>query len=293
MKKEEEMFGQLLDWAKNNEEIRTIILTSSRANPNAFKDMFTDYDFELFVKDLRPFLISDKWLENFGTIIKRVPLKAVENECWITRLVLYEDGTKIDFQISTNESVNKLANKTQLPPEYDNGYKVLLDKDKLTKDIKPPTYTAFITKKPTEEEYSEIMNSFWGDTAYVANSLWRDELYFVKFMLDNIIRFNYLQKVIEWYLGVKYDWKINPNKCGRWFKRYLDKPTWEELEKTFVGANIEDNWNALYKIADLFSRLSKEVGENLGYTYPLEYENKIREYLLKVKNLDNNANTFE
>ncbi len=293
VKKEEEMFGQLLDWAKNNEEIRTIILTSSRANSNAIKDMFTDYDFELFVKDLRPFLNSDKWLEKFGTIIKRVPLKAVENENWITRLVLYEDGTKIDFQISTNESVNKLANETQLPPEYDNGYKVLLDKDNLTKDIKPPSYTAFITKKPTEEEYSEIMNSFWGDTAYVANSLWRDELYFVKFMLDNIIRFNYLQKVIEWYLGVKYDWKINPNKCGRWFKRYLDKPTWEELEKTFVGANIEDNWNALYKTADLFSRLSKEVGENLGYTYPLEYENKIREYLLRVRNLDNNANTFE
>jgi aminoglycoside 6-adenylyltransferase len=293
MKKEEEMFGQLLDWAKNNEEIRTIILTSSRANPNAFKDMFTDYDFELFVKDLRSFLNSDNWLGNFGTIIKRVPLKAVEKENWITRLVLYEDGTKIDFQISTNESVKKLANETHLPPEYDNGYKVLLDKDNLTKDIKPPSYTAFITKKPTEEEYYEIMNSFWGDTAYVANSLWRDELYFVKFMLDKIIRFNYLQKVIEWYLGVKYDWKINPNKCGRWFKRYLDKPTWEELEKTFVGSNIEDNWNALYKTADLFSRLSKEVAEDLGYTYPLEYENKIRGYLLRVRNLDSNANTFE
>ncbi|EIJ81952.1 aminoglycoside 6-adenylyltransferase [Bacillus methanolicus PB1] len=192
--KEKEILGQLIDWGKRNDEIRLIILTSSRTNPNAVTDVFTDYDVELFVKDLQPFLQSDKWMEEFGTIITCVPLKAVENNNWVTRLVLYEDGTKIDFQISTIESAKKLANQQQLPPEYDNGYLVLLDKDNLTINIKPPTYSAYFIKKPTEEEYIEIINDFWWDTTYVAKSLWRDELFFFKFMLDNVIRFYFFTK---------------------------------------------------------------------------------------------------
>ncbi|MFD2045426.1 aminoglycoside 6-adenylyltransferase [Ornithinibacillus salinisoli] len=128
MKKENKMFEELLSWARNNENIRSILLTSSRANPHAFTDLFTDYDFELFVTDLLPFLASDSWLDQFGIVIKRVPLKTTKNNNWITRLVLYEDGTKIDFQISTIASFKKITNTSELPPEYDNGYKVLLDK---------------------------------------------------------------------------------------------------------------------------------------------------------------------
>ncbi|KKI90169.1 hypothetical protein WQ54_23105 [Bacillus sp. SA1-12] len=292
VKKEEIMFRELTDWANSKEVIRTIILTSSRANPNAYKDVFTDFDIELFVSDLQPFLTSDRWLDNFGTMITTIPLRPVENDGWITRLVLFEDGTKIDFQIYTSESLKELSNNQQLPVKYDNGYKVLLDKDNLTKDIKSPSYTAFVTTKPTEEEFCELINDFWWDTTYVAKSLWRDELYFVKFMLDNVIRFNYLQKVIEWYIGVQNDWNVNPNKCGRWFKRYLDKETWQELESTYAGANIEDNWNALFRTADLFNRLSVKIGKDLGYDYPIELENKIREYLLKTRNLDKNATAF-
>jgi aminoglycoside 6-adenylyltransferase len=282
------MFCRLLEWGESNETIRTIILTSSRANQNAQKDIFSDYDVELFVQDLEPFLNSDNWIHTFGKMLSCFPLRAVENENWITRLVLYEDGTKIDFQISTNESVKKLVNASQLPPEYDNGYKVLLDKDNLTQNIKQPSFTAFITNKPSEDEYIELINEFWWDTTYVAKSLWRDELYYVKFMLDNIIRFNYLQTVIEWHLGVQYDWKLNPNKSGRRFKRYLDKQTWDEIERTFVGASIEDNWIALFMTADLFSRLCKEIGMNLGYIYPIEVEKNIREYLSKVRNFGRN-----
>ncbi|MBT2680103.1 aminoglycoside 6-adenylyltransferase [Bacillus sp. ISL-35] len=290
MKQEQEMVSLLLDWAQRNDHIRTVLLTSSRANPYAFTDLFTDYDFEIFVDDLDVFMSDDGWLDQFGVLIKKVVL---QDGNWRTRLVLYEDGTKIDFQISTNDFIKSLAELTELPAKYDNGYKVLLDKDGLTKGIPAPSYKAYFTRKPSEEIYTEIINSFWGDTAYVANSLWRDELYFAKYMLDNVIRFNYLQPAIEWYLGVKHDWSINPNKFGRWFKRYLDPGTWSELEGTYAGAGIEENWEALFRTADLFSRMAKEVGESLGYQYPMEYEQKMRAYLLKVRNLPAEAERFE
>jgi aminoglycoside 6-adenylyltransferase len=290
MKQEKEMLSLLVDWAQRNDYIRTVLMTSSRANPHAFTDLFTDYDFEIFVDDLEGFISDDGWLDHFGTLIKKVVL---QDGNWRTFLVLYEDGTKIDFQISTNDFIKSLAELKELPAKYDNGYKVLMDKDDYTKRIPAPSYKVYITKRPSEEIYAEIINSFWGDTAYVANSLWRDELYFAKFMLDNVIRFNYLQPAIEWYLGVKHDWSINPNKFGRWFKRYLDPETWSELEGTYAGAGIEENWAALFRTADLFSRLAQEVGESLGYQYPIEYERKMREYLLKVRYLPAEADRFE
>lgn len=289
MKQEQEMIGQLLDWARKNDNIRTVLITSSRANPHAFTDLFTDYDFEIFVNDLNAFTKDDGWLDQFGSLIKKVVL---EDGNWRTRLVLYEDGTKIDFQITTNDFVKHLAAMTVLPKKYDNGYKVLLDKDGITEGIQAPSYKAYITKKPSVEQFADIVNSFWGDTAYVANSLWRDELYFAKYMLDNVIRFHYLQPVIEWHLRVQHDWSVNPNKFGRWFKRYLDSETWAELEGTYAGARIEENWEALFRTADLFSRLAQEVGKGLGYEYPMEYEQKMRMYLLKVKKLPQDAKSF-
>ncbi len=289
MKQEQEMFSLLHDWAQRNDNIRTVLLTSSRANPHAFTDIFTDYDFEIFVEDLDAFISDDGWLDQFGSLIKKV---ALQDGNWRTRLVLYEDGTKIDFQISTSDHIQRLAELTELPTKYDNGFKVLLDKDGFAKKIPAPSYKAYITMKPSEEIYADIINSFWGDTAYVANSLWRDELYFAKYMLDNVIRFNYLQPAIEWYLGVKHDWGINPNKFGRWFKRYLDSETWAELEATYAGAGIEENWEALFRTADLFSRLAQKVGESLCYPYPMEYELKMRKYLLKVRNLPADAESF-
>jgi aminoglycoside 6-adenylyltransferase len=289
LKQEQVMVKQLLDWAKPNENIRTVLMTSSRANPYAFTDLFTDFDFEIFVDDLEAFSNDDAWLDQFGSLIKKVVL---QNGNWRTRLVLYEDGTKIDFQVTTNDFVKHLASMPELPDAYDNGYKVLLDKDGITKGISAPSYMAYITKKPSAERFADIINSFWGDTAYVANSLWRDELYYSKYMLDNVIRFQYLQPVIEWHLGVKHDWSINPNKFGRWFKRYLDSETWAELERTYAGAGIEENWEALFRTADFFSRLAQEVGKSLGYEYPMEYEQKMREYLLKVKKLPQDARSF-
>jgi len=289
MKLEQEMIGQLLDWARKNDNIRTVLMTSSRANPHAFTDLFTDYDFEIFVNDLNAFTEDDGWLDQFGSLIKKVVL---EDGNWRTRLVLYEDGTKIDFQITTNDFVKHLASLSELPEGYDNGYKVLLDKDGITNGIQAPSYKAYITKKPSAEQFADIVNSFWGDTAYVANSLWREELYFAKYMLDNIIHFHYLQPVIEWHLGVKHEWSVNPNKFGRWFKRYLDTETWAELEGTYAGAGIEENWEALFRTADLFSRLAQEVGKSLGYEYPMEYERKMKTYLLKVKKLAKDAKRF-
>lgn len=292
MRSNYDVINELVDWGEENEQIKAMILWGSLENPNAFTDIFSDVDVLLIVKDARDFCKDDTWRKIFGKIIAQWGEEGLWDGNCLTRRyfrgVVYEDGSKIDFGICDTNSFLRMDETS-----FDMGYKVLIDKDFLTRNIKQPTYSLFTTKQPTEVEYLSQINEFCWNLTYAGKSLWRDELCFFKFIVESDTRFLSLQKMIEWYIGVKNDWKVNPNKFGRWFKRYLDLETWNELESTFSGVNIEDNWNALFNMVWLFKRLAICVGNNLGFTYPCELIEGIEKYLIKVKNLDKNAVNFE
>ena len=45
VRNEETVLHELLTWGRKQENIRAIVMTSSRANPDAHPDIFSDYDF--------------------------------------------------------------------------------------------------------------------------------------------------------------------------------------------------------------------------------------------------------
>lgn len=253
-----------------------MILTSSRVALNSNVDVFSDYDVELYVDDLKQF-VTDDWLSFFGEIRLRWPLKPMLEHERITRLILFKNNVRIDFQITDSKSIDIL--------KYDSGYKVLLDKDNIAINIKTPTYSEFVIKKPREKEFVEVINDFFWDGTYIVKCLWRDELYFAKYMSDHVIHFDYFQRMIEWYIGMQHDWSVSTNKYGRRFKKYLDQTTWKELESTFAGANIEENWDAFFNMVTLFSRLAKELADKLDYKYPSEIEENAIEYYKNARKL--------
>ena len=273
------------DWAEDNENVRVAILTSTRANPNAPVDALSDYDIELYVEDLQPFLAGDGWLEVFGEVLVRQPYKPVtgdENDVW--RLVIFKDAPRIDFHIMLPEAIEKDIS-TYGGYTNDMGYTVLVDKDGLTRGAVPPTYTQYWTKQPTESEYEKLAHHFWWNITYVAKYLSRDELFFAKYMHDSSLHHHYLKTVIAWYLGMKNSWKSNPGAYGRWFKKQLEPHLWSEIEATFAGADLEENWKAMFKTAEIFGRLASEVGAHLGYAYPLELEHNVTQYLTEIREL--------
>lgn len=276
MQQEKEVIGKLQNWASENDSVRAAILTSSRVIPNSYTDIYSDYDVELYVKDIQQFM-NDEWLTFFGDIMIRWPLKPMStfDKDWITRLVLFENEVRIDFQITSKKSIDSSA--------YDSGYKVLVDKDGLTRNLNAATFSEHVVNKPTKEEYESLVNGFFWDATYVAKNLWRDELCYAKYMLDNIIRFEYLHKMIDWHIAMQHNWSISTNKYGRFFKHYLDSKTWTELEATFSDAGIETNWQAFFNMIDLFRKLAKSVAKYLGYEYPYEIDQKVTEYCKKVK----------
>jgi aminoglycoside 6-adenylyltransferase len=280
MLQKNKVIKNLTNWAMENNQVRAMILTSSRANPHCRTDSFSDYDIELYVTNIRQFK-NDKWLNNFGDVTIRWPRKpmATFDKEWITRLVLFDNEVRIDFQITSKKSINQSA--------YDDGYKVLVDKDKLTINLIESTFRRYQVKKPTKEEFDDLVNAFFWNATYVAKNLRRDELYYAKFMLDNILRFDDLQKMIEWNIAMQHDWSISTGKCGRLFKHYLSSKVWIELEATFSDAGIENNWRAFFKMIELFRALAQEVANNLGYEYPDTIDEKVTAYCKKVKMLKN------
>lgn len=125
LRTEEEVLTQFNKWAQSNDLIRAAVLTSLRVDPKGVTDFLSDYDIELYVSDLEPFRKDDEWLSVFGPIMVRWPLKprSTFDEKRLTRLVLFKDGVRIDFQIT---------DKTEIEPDaYDDGYRILLDKDDL------------------------------------------------------------------------------------------------------------------------------------------------------------------
>jgi len=282
------MAKEVTEWAKGIENVRGVLLTSTRANPNAMVDVLSDYDIELFVEDFQPFLDGDQWLEAFGDILVRDPYQPVLNKkgniLW--RLVMFKNAPRIDFAIQLVEEMENYVQEPTLDESLDIGYEILLDKDSKLEGLAPPTYTAYRTKRPTESEYNEIVNGFWWDITYVAKYLFRDQLFFAKRMLDDSLRHEYLTPTIAWHIGMKNNWTSNPGYSGKWFKKFLDPETWAEIEATFAGADLEENWKAMFKTAEMFGRLASGVGEHLGYDYPFELDQNVTEYLMKIKNLN-------
>jgi aminoglycoside 6-adenylyltransferase len=143
---EHDVVSSLAQWAEAKADIRAMLLTSSRANPQATVDEFSDYDIILAVTDFRRYLESDDWLEDFGRVltIYKDPIHAEFGLGRFIRVTHYEDGTKIDYTVYPVDLLTRIAKEPELPADLDVGYSVLVDMDKLTEQLKPPTHKAHI-----------------------------------------------------------------------------------------------------------------------------------------------------
>jgi aminoglycoside 6-adenylyltransferase len=274
---EREVLSQVCAWAEANDRVRAAVLTSSRVDAESETDFLSDYDIEVYARDIEPFLEGDQWLEAFGSVVVRWPLRprSTFDENWLTRLVLFDDGVRIDFQIT--------AERTIAPDAYDDGYRVLIDKDGLTHGLQEPTFTQYLVKKPSAEEYETLVREFWWDATYVPKYLWRDELPFAAQMLAEPLRNEFLRTIIEWFIGVQCDWSVNTGVGGRWFKRYLDERTWSEYTSTFAVGEIEAHWDAFFNMVVLFRRLATSIGESLGYAYPHRLDGEMSDYYARIR----------
>jgi aminoglycoside 6-adenylyltransferase len=278
-----DVISKLVQWAEQRESIRAMLLTSTRAIPAASVDVFSDYDVVLIVKNIRPFFEDRSWLADFGEVlvvycdpIYSDPDYGIEKFANVTQ---YADGLKIDFTLWPVELMRRIVQAPLLEAELDAGYLVLMDKDHLTDDLEPPTYKAYIPTPPTEQVYQKTIEDFLSDPPYVAKCLLRNELLPAKWCLDYDMKHIFLRSMLEWRMELDHGWSVPTGALGKGLKKRLPPEMWSELEGTYAGASIADNWEALFRTMALFREVAIEVGEGLGYVYPHDLDQRVTAYV--------------
>lgn len=94
-----------------------------------------------------------------------------------------------------------------------------------------------------------------------------------------------MRRMLEWRIEIDHNWSLRPGVYGRRFKQLLPANIWLDLERTYTGPEIEDNWNAFFSTIALFRRVAVEVGDALGYAYPHQLDKRMEAYLNAIRNL--------
>jgi aminoglycoside 6-adenylyltransferase len=286
MPREAAVLETLVAWGNARPSIRAMLLTSSLARPGGPVDLLSDYDVILAVTDPERFRRDEDWLSDYGRpLVRWGDESALYGLTTLFRGVIYEDYVKIDYTVWPDALLERIAVQTALPEELDEGYRVLLDKDGRTSGWKAPSHRAFIPARPTEAEYQALVEEFWWSATYVAKSLWREELVFARWILDQELRLGVMRRMLEWRMEIDHDWNVRPGVSGRGMKRRLPAGIWSELTSTYVGPELEENWGALFRVTALFRRVATEVGTALGYVYPQPLDDRVSVYLNAVRAL--------
>lgn len=281
---EAEVLGRLVSWGEAEPSIRALILTSSRARADASVDALSDYDLIVAVRDPVDFASSRGWASSYGR-----PLVGWGDESELHgvtthfRSVVYEDGVRVDYTVWPDALLERVAEAGALPECLDVGYRVLVDKDHRTASWKPPAQKAHIPAPPTRAEYEALLEEFWWDAIIAAKGLWRGDVVFAKFVLDYEAKFVALRRILEWRIELDHDWSLRPGAYGRGLERLLPADIWSELAHTYVGTELEANWDALFRTAALLRRVATEVGDALGYAYPKDVDEAVSARLREVR----------
>ncbi len=97
MRNEEEIITLILRVAEAIEQVRLVLLTGSKANPNAKKDNLQDFDIIYIVTQLDTFIVDHSWIDVFGErLIMQLPgemMVGERDQYAFHYLILFTDGT--------------------------------------------------------------------------------------------------------------------------------------------------------------------------------------------------------
>jgi aminoglycoside 6-adenylyltransferase len=283
---EKDVVDKLVAWGTAHPLIRAMILTSSRTRPEGPVDLLSDYDLILAVSDVGPFAFEDAWTYDYGSPMVRWGDQSVMHGLTTYfRGVVYQSYVKIDYSVWPLELLDRIASSASLPDQLDVGYRVLLDKDQRTAGWKPPSYQAHIPTRPTHAEYQALVEEFWWSTTYVAKSLWRDDLVFAKWVLDQDLKLETMRRMLEWRIEIDHNWSVKPGVHGRGLKQFLSPNIWSEFASTYVALDVEETWGALHRLMALFRQVGQDVGNSLSYTYPQQVDDLVSAYLEEIRKM--------
>ncbi len=275
-----EMLRLILSFAREDARVRAVWMNGSRANPNAPKDGWQDFDVVFAVREMPSFLREDGWLDFFGERVmmqsRRDQIDAYEGGApdfsgWFIYLMQFADGTRIDLSLIPAENAARevLSDKMCV---------ILLDKDGLLPEIPPATDADYCVSPPSALEFHCCVNEFrWICCGNLVKGIARGELAYSHEMLDRYLR-KELLKVLSWKAALLHG-PLNPGKYGKFLPRFLPAEDWTEFLTTYAGGDFDGVKRAVSAAWRLFSRISGEIAAACSFPLDRGEEERVRAYL--------------
>lgn len=277
----QDMLERIIDWAQKEALIQALILNGSLAGRGP-TDELSDYDIAVFTTDTEKYTSGDSWIDDIADVWVYEPCAMRKNNTeYQTRLIIYKGGVQVDFALYDMAYLEYLTQCAVLPVDFNLGYRVLLDKNNVTKDLKQATYVYPMVPKPSFETFDRLIKNFFFETFKGAKALCRNDLWHVK--LRDWTTKEYLLTMIEWHAKVHKEWNYDTNCAGKRMEDWVDPAIWERLQDVFAHFEADDSWKALMATVDFFRMVAAQTAERLGYQYPMSVDENITMFLHTIK----------
>jgi len=277
MRSSEEIKRLIIDVARKDDRIRTVLLNGSRANSKILPDRYQDFDIVYVVDDVESFISDKTWTNLFGDkLIWQLPDEMVVGQKVPEKgprslLMLFEDGNRIDLTLLSKKEIN-------MNHETDSLTIVWLDKDNLFPDIGLPNDSDYLVREPTEKEFLDTCNEFWWVCTYVAKGLVRNEIIYSKEILETVVRPMFMN-VIAWNIGIETNFSVAVGKGGKFMEKFLAPDLYKKILKTYSDHTLENNWKSLFLMMHEFGQLARTVAVSLKFNYVMTEEKNVTAYV--------------
>ncbi|PHN01515.1 aminoglycoside adenylyltransferase [Flavilitoribacter nigricans DSM 23189 = NBRC 102662] len=271
------MLDLILAVAMEMDAVRAVYLQGSRANPQAPRDEWQDYDIVYLVNELCTLIADHRWIDRFGErLILQMP-EAMEllppaNDGTFPFLMLFTDGNRIDLTLIP------LAVWEQRAP--DSLSVQLLDKDGRRPALPEPSEADYFPALPTPNHYRDCCNEFRWTLTYVVKGLGRNEIIYAKAIQERVVR-PMLEQMIVWEILRIHGERVNPGKHGKYFRQLLPAAHWEALLNTYTDSRKGAVWSAILTMSNLFEELAVGVADHFGFPYDSREAENIKSYLYR------------
>lgn len=237
----QEALSTVIDWARNDDNIRVVVLTGSAARGVRATDEWSDLDIEVYAADPSRLLEDASWYARFGKVLV---VEALSNPGWYpTRLLYLVDG-KIDFMIAPVSSLG--ADRYAAP------FRLLVDKDANGAGL--TVMSPSPEGPPDAAEVLRCVNWFYAAALMCAKAIVRGELWMAK-VRDWDLK-QQLLMMIEWDHKARFGWGYDTWYNGKHLAQWADDDVTEALRDCWGSFDAPDMTRTLIASMDLFDELA-------------------------------------
>lgn len=279
-----EELEHVIAWAKADDNIRAVILEGSCAT-QYHEDALSDYDLNIYTHHPEQYLNDAQWIYDLGDVIlyKKTQF-AFYDDVIPMRLVLFRQRRRIDFSFWSPTVLADLTHGRKIYESYQNGYRVLVDKDQQAVSLPVPDGTGFVVAPPDRAQFMQTLYDVWFEAYAAARQLARGDVWYAK-LIENRSFKDGLFMMALWHHQSTRAWLPDPtlHLWGKRFEHWASEDLRAAIAEGFSPYDVEATWRSVLNMVELFNRLARDTAAQLHIPYPEEAEAGTLAYLQTIQ----------